>query len=155
MNDATVEVKPDSWVLPNRKGFSTWMYETFGPQHYSARKRGSDGQISLFPHQRMVRDFMQFDSPFRGILLYHGLGVGKTCASIAAAEGFLSHNKKVVIMLPASLAPNYRREILRCASIGNPTTKLWNLMELSAEEATSQGLDATVLKKNKGQAWMP
>lgn len=155
MDDATIEVKPDSWILPNRKGFSTWMYETFGSKHYAQRKKGNNGKISLFPHQRMVRDFMQFDSPFRGMLLYHGLGVGKTCASIAAAEGFLSHNKKVVIMLPASLAPNYRREILRCASIGNPMAKLWNLVELTQEQGESIGLDKTVLKKQKGQAWLP
>ena len=27
-------------------------------------------------------------SPYRGLLLYHGWGVGKTCASIGTAEGF-------------------------------------------------------------------
>ena len=53
---------------------------------------------------------MQHDSPYRGILLYHGLGVGKTCASIAIAEGFQSPTQ-IVIMTPASLQMNYREEL--------------------------------------------
>ena len=46
-----------------------------------------DNSVKLFPHQRFVKDYMQFDSPYRGVLLYHELGSGKSGASIAAAEG--------------------------------------------------------------------
>ena len=50
-------------------------------------KKGA--KILIFPHQKLISDYLQASSPYRGILLYHGLGVGKTCASIAIAEGFI------------------------------------------------------------------
>ena len=50
-------------------------------------------------HQRLLRAFMT-DSPYRGLLIYHDLGSGKTCPAIGIAEAL---NRKVVIMVPASL----------------------------------------------------
>jgi hypothetical protein len=127
-DDAKVDVTPMEWMLPNRTGFISWMYKTFHPSKYKNEGKATTSKaITLFPHQKLVRDYMQFESPYRGILLYHGLGVGKTCASIAAAEGFLTRHKKVYVMVPASLAQNYKNEILRCASIGNPQDKLWSV----------------------------
>ena len=49
---------------------------------------------------------MQNNSPYRGVLLYHGLGVGKTCSSIIIAEK-LKTKRNVVVMLPASLKNNF------------------------------------------------
>ena len=125
MEDANaVEVRPESWMMPNRKGFLDWAYNTFKPDMYNA------SPSSLFPHQRFVRDFLQFDSPYRGLLLFHELGTGKTASSIAAAEGFVNRGTKVVVMVPASLAANYKNEIMRYASIGNPHQKMWALVDL-------------------------
>jgi hypothetical protein len=72
-------------------------------------------RMSLFPHQRFIRDYLQYKSPYRGLLVYHGLGVGKSCSSIAAAEMLLNF-KKVVVMLPASLKPNYINEVIKCGN---------------------------------------
>ena len=41
-------------------------------------------------HQKLVRDYMNTYTPYRGIFLFHGLGAGKTCGSIAIAEGLKS-----------------------------------------------------------------
>ena len=49
-------------------------------------------------------------SPYRGLLLFHGLGAGKTCSSIAIAEGLKTTNQ-IIIMTPASLQSNYRKEL--------------------------------------------
>lgn len=109
--------------MPNRKGFPQWMHQTFNMDKYN------NGDGSFFPHQRFIRDFMQFESPYRGLLLYHGLGVGKTCASIAAAEAYISHGRKIIVMVPASLAVNYRQEIMKCATVANPSAMIWNMVE--------------------------
>ena len=69
-----------------------------------------DKDFSLLIHQKIVRDYINLYTPYRGLLLYHGLGSGKTCSSIAIAEGF-KNNKKVMIMLPASLKANYIDEL--------------------------------------------
>ena len=56
-----------------------------------------------------VKDYISKYTPYRGILLFHGLGSGKTCSSIAIAEG-LKHDKKVIVLTLASLRTNYVKE---------------------------------------------
>jgi hypothetical protein len=69
--------------------------------------------FSALYHQRIVREYMNAYSPYRGLLLFHGLGSGKTCSSIVIAEGLSTH-KKVIVMTPASLQKNYVEEIKKC-----------------------------------------
>ena len=40
----------------------------------------------LANYQRFVRNFLSFQTPYNSLLLYHGLGTGKTCSSILIAE---------------------------------------------------------------------
>lgn len=143
------------WGNTNRQGFLDWVYKTFNHEKREVTPLGQ-----LFPHQMFVRDFMEFNSPYRGLLIYHGLGSGKTASSIAAAEGFINKNKKIIVMLPASLEMNYRDEIMKHASSGNPQKRLWSFIEIK-KVATKQG-DAAValdvspgfLKKNP-KIWFP
>jgi hypothetical protein len=44
---------------------------------------------TLFNHQKILLDYLNIHTPYRGLLVYHGLGSGKTCSSIAVAEGFV------------------------------------------------------------------
>lgn len=113
--------------------------------------------IGMLPHQRFIRDYIQYDSPYRGILLYHGLGTGKSFSSIAAAEGFLGRNGKIVVMIPASLATNYRQEITRFGSLGKPETKKWSLVNFKRNEkyASQVGLTPKFLKKYGDKIWLP
>ena len=112
----------------------------------------------LLTHQKIVRDYINIYTPYRGLLLYHGLGSGKTCSSIAIAEG-LKHNKQVIIMTPASLQTNYREEIKNC---GDPIYKKKQYWEFISIEDNPRYLDSlskilnlktTFIKKNKG-AWL-
>lgn len=52
----------------------------------------------------------------RGLLVFHGLGSGKTCASIASALSL--YNKglitNVIVLLPKSIRPNFMAEIETC-----------------------------------------
>ena len=130
-----VTVAPTDWVLPNRTGFGAWTTQTFPKKKYAASEasgaQGAPGTSAaaagthLFPHQKLVQDLYQVQSPYRGVLLYHGLGTGKTASSLSAAQSFLTAGRKVVVMLPASLEQNYRIDIARFSSLGNPQLKLW------------------------------
>jgi len=114
-------VSPETWALINQTQFPNWITKTF--IDYKKKNTNTDEvscemkmeRMSLFPHQRFIRDYLQFKSPYRGLLVYHGLGVGKSCSSIAAAEMLMNY-KKVVIMLPASLRSNYINEIIKCGN---------------------------------------
>jgi len=64
-------------------------------------------------HQEIIRRYINSYTPYRGLLLFHGLGSGKTCSSISLIEGLLD-SRKVVIMTPASLQSNYRTQMKFC-----------------------------------------
>lgn len=107
-------VESDTIMLPNRKAFINWFDSTFGKYRV---KKGTKfvkaAKFNYFNHQKIIRDYIKKDNPFRGLLLYHGLGVGKTCGSIAIAEGFRS-NRKIVVMLNKSLRQNFRDNLKFC-----------------------------------------
>jgi len=145
------------WGNNNRQGFLDWVYNTF---NHEKRRENVATFGELFPHQIFVRDFMQYNSPYRGMLLYHGLGTGKSASSIAAAEGFINKHKKIIVLLPASLETNYRYEIMKHASSGNAEKKLWSYIEIKKVAAkqveAAVALDVTpgYLKKNP-KIWFP
>ena len=154
--------KPNNWILPNRIGYNDKIFKTFKPENYqptsksSCDKTGdiSDKSINLFPQQRLIKDYIQVDSPYRGLLLYHELGSGKSGASIAAAEGYLN-KKKMFVMTPASLATNYENEILTLSSIGLNLKKDWNLVSLNKNNSrvieilkTRYAITPTIIKKD-------
>jgi len=124
------------------------MYDTFHPGKYAQDEEYSctntSKKMSLFSHQKIVRDYLQTSSPYRGVLLFHGLGVGKTCASIAAAEDFISQYRKVFVLLPASLETNYLKDIMNCSRVGLNRRKQWVRVTLNA---TTEPADRDLLTR--------
>lgn len=115
-------VRPKTWELPNRKAFYQWLVDNFGKYETGDPKKAAqvakEGQTTnpdrpiqqLQPIQKLVRDFLQTESPYRGLLLYFGLGVGKTLSAISITEAI--HNKRGVIVLSkAALKNNFRKDI--------------------------------------------
>ena len=60
--------------------------------------------------QVFVADFINPDTPYKGILLYHKIGAGKTCAAVNIAEQW-KHKKKIMFVCPASLVGNMYKEL--------------------------------------------
>ena len=167
----TLEVIPKEWILPNRIGYNKKIYNTFNPSKYPINKKKSGCKcssdsceedtnvISLFPQQRIVRDYMQFDSPYHGILLYHELGSGKSAASIATSEGYVNR-VKVFIISPASLAQNYENELMKVSTIGLNMKKAWSLVKIKAKNAETlkklelYAISPTFIKKDN-VVWIP
>ena len=76
-------------------------------------------EFEYTPVQRFVAQFMSPDTPYNGMLLYHGVGVGKTCAAILAAEAFLdlTPKNKVYILAPPAIQPGFYRTIFDSSRI--------------------------------------
>lgn len=180
--DKHTEVNPASWVPSNRVGLLPWVYRTFNLSHYAEKEppakvecvgapENEDCQVvpksttSFFPHQRVVRDLIQLDSPYRGLLLFHSLGTGKSATSIAAAEGFTHHHRTVHILVPAALEQNYREEIKKYAQVGRGLYKKWTEVRLdTTKEADKEAyaslkrahrLGADYFKTATGRSWVP
>jgi len=115
-NFKNVPVEPVDWTLQNKKFFPGWINKTFVKYQMKSSSHNSSKNtqhsFKPFPYQKFLRDYMQNSSPYRGVLLYHGLGSGKTCSSILIAEN-LKDMKNVIIMLPAALKNNFINEGLK------------------------------------------
>ena len=60
--------------------------------------------------QLFVAEYLNPKTPYKGILLYHRIGAGKTCTVISIAEAFKT-KMNVIVVLPASLIGNFRSEL--------------------------------------------
>jgi hypothetical protein len=96
-----------------------------------ACKKRDPNKVENFYYQKFVRDYLNKDSPYRGLLIYHGLGTGKTCTSIAAAEALYWGGKKTIFVLtPATLSNNYRRELGKCGFFPLRSNNYWSFMKV-------------------------
>ena len=114
-----------------------------------------DKPFSLLVHQRIVRDYLNLYTPYRGLLLYHGLGSGKTCSSITIAEG-LKSSLPIIVMTKASLRPNYISELKKCGDLLFRLNQHWTFADIQNDVSQAKTLaDLTQLPieyivQNKG-----
>jgi hypothetical protein len=114
--------------MQSRLGFQQQILEVYSsfmkipeygkaPDYDACKKLGAGAQqeLEMYEYQKFVREYVRQASPYRGLLVYHGLGSGKTCSAIAAAEALFSvSNKRIIVMTPFSLRDNFIREISFC-----------------------------------------
>jgi len=68
--------------------------------------------FELTPVQRLVSRFMHPLTPYLGLLLFHGVGVGKTCSAVTIAEQFLMNSpNKVIVLVPQAIQENFKKTI--------------------------------------------
>ena len=138
-------VRVSSYYLNNRKKYIQKLVPMFSKykkilsddtRKASCDDSGKDSkkEFHLLVHQQVVRDYLNLFSPYRGLLLYHGLGSGKTCSSIAIAEGMKS-GKKIYVLTLASLKANFFEQLKVC---GDPLYKLNQYWEFVSIEGQSQ-----------------
>jgi len=120
-------------------------------------------KVETFYYQKLVRDMMSRGTPYRGVLTYHGLGSGKSCTSIAAAEAlYWGPLKKIYVLTPATLADNYRNELGKCGFFPLRQNNYWVFMRIGVRDPAAfawatQGYlalpEKTILEA--GGAWIP
>ena len=86
-----------------------------------------------------MRDYLNLYTPYRGLLIYHGLGSGKTCTSIAMAEGMKS-NKRVFVMTPASLKMNFFSEMKKCGDELYKKNQYWEFVSIEGSPEYVKGV---------------
>jgi hypothetical protein len=150
-----------AYILPNRKGFADAITRIFLRHNYRQNDKdplseeadvdlcvGRTSTKELFPYQKLIRDYLGIETPYRGLLVYHGLGSGKTCSSIAVAESLLS-KMNVYVLTPASLEQNYRGELRKCGDPIYAYEQNWeavSLTDATRKQANSIGLTDEFLK---------
>jgi hypothetical protein len=122
-------------------------------------------KLETFYYQKLVRDYMAKVSPYRGLLVYHGLGTGKTCTSIAAAEALhYGGTKTIYILTPATLSPNFKKELGKCGFFPLNIQNHWAFLSVADPSNTKTlefiwlrdilGLSTETIQKQRG-GWVP
>jgi superfamily II DNA or RNA helicase len=75
--------------------------------------------FALREQQTFLANFINPDTPYKGLLIFHGVGTGKTCGAIAIAEKFKPmlnrYNTQVVVLVPGpSVKSNWKNELIKC-----------------------------------------
>ena len=175
-----VTIRSSDYYMNNRKIFLEFITNLFQPyreeildseKEISCEMLGKNrgGPFKLLTHQSIVRDYMALYTPYRGLLLFHGLGAGKTCASINIAESIaavsvaegIKNPKQILIMTPASLRSNYVSEIKKCGDPFYKRTQYWEPIDVTQNPALAKAI-ANVFnisplfftKTNNGIAWL-
>lgn len=161
-----VLVKASSYYMSNREifvSFITSLFRKYKEQidsestNVSCEQRQSAGYEAM-AHQSLVRDYLNIYTPYRGLLLYHGLGSGKTCTSIGIAEGLKSH-KQVIVMTPASLRANFYKELKKCGDPLFRRNQFWEFVNTGGDTklvdaiSSALSLPTDIIQRQKG-AWL-
>jgi hypothetical protein len=162
-----IEPMASAYYMNNRERFVNFINTLFGDYRQQLVEEekditcadiSMDRPFSLLTHQKIVRDYINLYTPYRGLLLYHGLGSGKTCSSIAIAEG-LKKTNDIIVMTPASLRRNYLEELKKCGDHLYKNKQYWEFIstkdDKSKEDTLSQvlRLPKDEIRKNGG-VWM-
>jgi len=68
--------------------------------------------FELSTNQKFLKNFLSPFTPYNGLLLFHSVGVGKTCTAISIAERYYEiYHKKVIVILSANIKDNFKKQI--------------------------------------------
>ena len=171
-NKEEIKLKTDNFYMNNRQIFIKFVNHLFSDykqdlenenkKQITCEDISNNTSMSLLTHQKIVRDYINLHTPYRGLLLYHGLGAGKTCTSIAIAEG-LKERKKIIVMTPKSLKQNYIDELKKCGDLLYRKNQYWEWITVEVDGKIKQtrvtilhnilNLPEKYITKNKG-AWL-
>ena len=113
LNDPAFNVK-----LSERKEFNDNKYDgDIYPDVATQADLLCNSAFELAPHQIFVRNFLSFQTPYNSLLLYHGLGSGKTCSAISVAEEMRDYimqmgiSSQIMIVASPNVQTNFRVQL--------------------------------------------
>jgi hypothetical protein len=75
------------------------------------------GKFDKMLYQHFVSQYISYRTPYKSLLLYHGVGVGKTCSAVTIAEALLSSQTTsepmIWVIMPQSLSINFKNEVFK------------------------------------------
>jgi hypothetical protein len=123
-----------AYKISKRKEFYDTRYEK--PDTAKAIEEVSDklcnAEFELAPHQMFVRNFLSFQTPYNGLLLYHGLGSGKTCSAISVSEEMRAYLKqmdiaqRIIVVASPNVQENFKLQLFDERKL-KEVDGLWNI----------------------------
>lgn len=130
LNDPNFNIK-----ISERKEFNDNKYD--GEIHIDVATQADllcNSTFELASHQIFVRNFLSFQTPYNSLLLYHGLGSGKTCSAISVAEEMRDYmmqmgiNSQILIVASPNVQMNFRVQLFDERKL-KELDGLWNIRD--------------------------
>jgi superfamily II DNA or RNA helicase len=71
--------------------------------------------FELGNHQKFLKNFMNKNTPYKGLLVFHGVGVGKTCTAVTISNSFIdiykNEDKKIICLVSKNIQSNWMNTI--------------------------------------------
>ena len=114
----------------------------------------SNAPFEIASHQLFIKNFMSFYSPYRNLLLYHGLGSGKTCSAILVCEEMREYYKIMNIRraIIVVAAPNIQKEFKKQLFNSNELIEVNGVWKLNTCVGNKL-LDDVFGSKNQDKRW--
>ena len=89
--------------------------------------------FEIAPHQQFVRNYLSFNTPYNSLLLYHGLGSGKTCSAIGICEEMRDYmkqigiSKKIIIIASPNVQQEFRTQLFDDTKLKKKPNQHWSM----------------------------
>ena len=103
--------------IAKRKEFFDTQYDGKIYDVKTQSEKMCNADFELMPHQLFVKNFLSMQTPYNSLLLYHGLGTGKTCSAIGIAEEMRQYYKnigsteKIIIVASPNVQANFKNQL--------------------------------------------
>ena len=113
LNDPNFNIK-----IAEKKEFNDTKYD--GEIHKNIKEYADElavAEFELSPHQAFVKNFLSSQTPYNSLLLYHGLGSGKTCSAIGVSEEMRDYlkqigiSKRIIIVASENVQDNFKLQL--------------------------------------------
>ena len=118
--------------IANKKQFNETRYNGEILDIEKESKRLCESEFELSPHQQFVKNFLSLYTPYNSLLLYHGLGSGKTCSAIGVAEEMrdyikqLGISQRIIIVASPNVQNNFKLQLFDESKL-KLVDGLWNI----------------------------
>ena len=103
--------------IAEKKEFADHPYDGSIDNPIEKAEKMCNAEFELAPHQLFVRNFLSFNTPYNSLLLYHGLGTGKTCSAITVSEEMRDYmrqmgiSQRIIIVASPNVQENFKLQL--------------------------------------------
>jgi len=103
--------------IAERKEFHDTRYDGTLTPIQARAEQACRAEFELLPHQLFIKNYLSMQTPYTSLLLYHGLGTGKTCTAIGIAEEMRSYmkqigmNRRILVLASPNVIQNFRLQL--------------------------------------------
>lgn len=138
INDPTFNIK-----IAKRKEFNEQSIDFTVKNVDTESDKLCSATFELSPHQQFVKNFLSINTPYNSLMLFHGLGTGKTCSAIGVSEEMRMYmrqmgiTKKIIIVASPNVQENFKQQLFderKMEKIGG----VWNIQGCSGQKFLSE-----------------